>query len=211
MTVSLADKDGNPVLNADTTKLAAASDPANANFGSWTNNGGGTYTATVTSTVAGDKKVTVSFDGGAITADGNDVARFVAGPVDVTNAGTTFTVTEGEKTADGVATHTVTVSLADKDGNPVLNADTTKLTASSDPANTTIGEWVNNGDGSYTATVTSTVAGDKKITVAFDSGSITADGNDVARFTAGAVDVTNAGTKFTVTEGEKAADGVATH
>ncbi|MDR6270528.1 invasin domain 3-containing protein [Arthrobacter russicus] len=211
VTVTLVDKDGNPVLNADTTKLAAVSDPANANFGSWTNNGDGSYTATVTSTIAGDKKITVSFDGGAITADGNDVARFTAGAVDVTNAGTKFTVTEGEKTADGVATHSVTVTLVDKDGNPVLNADTTKLTATSDPANASFGDWVNNGDGSYTATVTSTVAGDKKVTVAFDSGSITADGNDVARFTAGAVDVTNAGTKFTVTEGEKTADGVATH
>ena len=211
VTVTLVDKDGNPVTTADTAKLAAVSDPANTTIGAWTNNGDGTYTATVTSTVAGDKKITTSFDSGSITADGNDVARFVAGPVDVTNPGTKFTVTEGTRIADGTATHTVTVSLADKDGNPVLNADTTKLTASSDPANTTIGEWVNNGDGSYTATVTSTVAGDKKITVAFDSGSITADGNDVARFTAGAVDVTNAGTKFTVTEGEKAADGVATH
>ncbi|MCE3613338.1 hypothetical protein LXJ57_25750, partial [Escherichia coli] len=103
------------------------------------------------------------------------------------------------------------VTLVDKDGNPVLNADVSKLTASSDPANTTIGEWVNNGDGSYTATVTSTVAGAKTITVSFDGAPIKADGNDVARFAAGAVDVTNAGTKFTVTEGEKAADGVATH
>ncbi|MCB8793963.1 Ig-like domain-containing protein, partial [Escherichia coli] len=92
---------------------------------------------------------------GSITADGNDVARFTAGAVDVTNAGTKFTVTEGEKTADGVATHSVTVTLVDKDGNPVLNADVSKLTASSDPANASFGEWVNNGDGTYTATVTS--------------------------------------------------------
>ncbi|MCB8775837.1 hypothetical protein LJD49_29395, partial [Escherichia coli] len=129
----------------------------------------------------------------------------------VTNAGTKFTVTEGNRVADGTAAHTVKVTLVDKDGNPVLNADTTKLAAVSDPANANFGTWVNNGDGTYTATITSTVAGDKTITVSFDSGSITADGNDVARFTAGAVDVTNAGTKFTVTEGEKAADGVATH
>ncbi|MCB8793964.1 Ig-like domain-containing protein, partial [Escherichia coli] len=77
---------------------------------------------------------------------------------DVTNAGTKYTVTEGEKAADGVATHTVTVTLVDKDGNPVLNADASKLVAISTPDGT-LGTWVNNGDGTYTATVTSTVAG----------------------------------------------------
>ncbi|MCW1250715.1 LPXTG cell wall anchor domain-containing protein, partial [Acaricomes phytoseiuli] len=45
-------------------------------------NGDGTYTATVVSTVAGSKAVTVSFDGAAIRADKNTDAVFVAGAVD---------------------------------------------------------------------------------------------------------------------------------
>ena len=207
VTVTLIDKSGSSVLNADVTKFTAASDPANASFGAWTNNGDGTYTATITSTVAGAKTLTTAFDGSTIPVKGNNLARFVAGGVDVTNAGTKFTVTEGARVADGDGTHNVTVTLVDKNGNPVVDADTAKLVAVSDPANATFGSWTNNGDGTYTATITTTVAGDKKITTSFDSGAIKASGNDVARFTAGGVDVNNAGTKFTVTEGEKTADG----
>ncbi|MCW1250675.1 hypothetical protein ODZ83_10930, partial [Acaricomes phytoseiuli] len=170
VTASLADKDGNPVLTANLSKLAGVSDPAaGVTIGDWVSNGDGTYTATVVSTVAGSKAVTVSFDGAAIRADKNTDAVFVAGAVDPSNVNTKYTVTEGAKIADGVEAHTVTASLADKDGNPVPDADLSKLAGVSDPAaGVTIGDWVSNGDGTYTATVVSTVAGSKAVTVSFD-------------------------------------------
>ncbi|MCW1250697.1 Ig-like domain-containing protein, partial [Acaricomes phytoseiuli] len=128
VTASLADKDGNPVPDADLSKLAGVSDPAaGVTIGDWVSNGDGTYTATVVSTVAGSKAVTVSFDGAAIRADKNTDAVFVAGAVDPSNVNTKYTVTEGAKIADGVEAHTVTASLADKDGNPVPDADLSKL------------------------------------------------------------------------------------
>lgn len=146
----------------------------------------------MTSTVAGVKTMTVTVDGEPVKVrpgDGNAHAVFVAGQPDPGHPGVKFTVSGGEKTADGVDAHTVTVSLVDKDGNPVLTADTSKLVGGVDPAGgVTVGAWTNQGDGTYTATVVSTVAGVKAVSVSFDGRVVRGEGNTNAVFVAGAVD-----------------------
>ncbi|WP_211206337.1 invasin domain 3-containing protein, partial [Acaricomes phytoseiuli] len=144
----------------------------------------GVYTATVSSTEEGSKPVSVR-----LTASGTDIwlssngqnsnALFENPPVpDPTNQGTKYTVTEGGKTADGQDAHTITATLVDANGNPVSGADLSKLAGARDPADgVTIGTWTDNGDGTYTAPVTSTSAGSKAITVSFDGTQMRGDNN----------------------------------
>ncbi|QIM15817.1 hypothetical protein G7067_04355 [Leucobacter insecticola] len=208
VTVKLVDEFGNAVPGVE-AKLAAATEDAlgTGEVGDFTETEtAGTYTAEVTSTVVGDKAITVTFDGALVTLDGNDTAVFVAAAVSTANAGTSYVVSPGDQVA-GSGSHTVTVKLADEFGNPVPG-QASKLEASTEDALGAGGvtDVVESGTpGTYTATVTSTVSGDKVMTVLFDGAAVRLDGNGTAVFIAAGVNVSHAGTQYAVSTGEEVA------
>ena len=123
-------------------------------LGSVTDNGDGTYTATQTSsTTAGTATVTGTVNAASITDDAQ--VTFTPGAADP--ATSTITASPTSITADGVTTSTITVQLKDANSND-LTAGGDAVVLSTDLGS--LGSVTDNGDGTYTATLTSsTTAG----------------------------------------------------
>src|SRR5262249_52844407 len=144
----------------------------------------------------------VTFDDDPVTLDGNGVASFIAGGVDVDDPATGFQVSTGTVSVAG-GSHTVTVTLADGEGNPV-SGQAAGLSASPTPGlgSGGITAFTESGTpGTYTPPVPSSSAGAKTITVFFGGDALSASGNAVAAFAAGAVDPGSAATGFQVSTG----------
>lgn len=210
ITVTLADQYGNPIAGHAADLLATTADALGSGAITAFAEAGtaGTYTATVTSSVAGDKAIAVTLSGDDVSLSGNGTATFASGGVDLGNAGTGFAVTTGSASVDG-GSHTVTVTLADAFGNSVSGQAAALAAATS----ADLGSGVVSGfaetatPGTYTATITSTVAGAAPMTVTLDGNAVTATGNPDALFVATDVDLASAGTAYTVTSGEVSVDG----
>ncbi|WP_416443287.1 invasin domain 3-containing protein [Leucobacter sp. HNU] len=149
VTVTLVDAHGNPLQSGGSTVTMSTTAGSLSNV---TDNGDGTYTAILTApTASGTATISFSVDGteGSSTAE----VRFTAGAVDAD--GSTIAVSPAKIPADGTSTSTVTVTLVDAHGNPVTggaHAVTLRTTAG------TLSDVVDNGDGTYTATLTSSKA-----------------------------------------------------
>ncbi|QIM18281.1 hypothetical protein G7066_05755 [Leucobacter coleopterorum] len=206
MTAVLVDEFGNAVSGEETALLATTADGlGSGGITAFTESVvPGTYTAAVTSSVAGNKTLAVALSGEPVLPAGNTIARFVAGGVDTGNPGTTYAVSGGQQTV-GTGAHTITVTLVDAEGNPVpaqaagISADT-----GDDLGDGSISDFTETGTaGTYTASVTSTVSGPKTITVLYGANPVTLAGNDTALFVPGAIDFTNANTNYTVSTGTR--------
>lgn len=140
----------------------------------------GTYKVDVPTDKAGTIPVQFSYKGDLLGPVFNvEVMEKVTGVVDP--KASYFTVTEGNKIADGHDAHTVTVTLVDKAGNPLPG----QKVEISEPENLMVSKVKDNGDGTYTAELTTTVAGAYPITVSVGGVNILAKGNDTAHFVAG--------------------------
>ncbi|QIM15348.1 DUF11 domain-containing protein [Leucobacter insecticola] len=217
VTVQLADADGNPIRNAQLTPTSDKS-LGDGGFGSFVEDTDdpGTYTATISSTIAGDMTISVALNGvGPVNArGGNTVAKFEAAEVDLTDLGTGFSVTTGPQSTDD-GSHTATILLNDEYGNPVtLTADelATLIAVAMPSAGVTVSEVEADAAtaGKYTATITSTKTGDKQVSVTLGGQTVVARGNDIAAFTHGGPAVTNGATSFEVSTGDAVA-GSETH
>lgn len=142
-----------------------------------TNNGDGTYTAQLTSTTLA-QNATVSFavddSAGSATAG----VTFEPGPVDL--ATSTIAAVPTSITADGVSTSAVTVSLRDAAGNLRVGAETVEILSTLG----TVGATTDNGDGTYSAVLTSATA-NGVATVSFEYGGVSA-GETTVEFISGA-------------------------
>ncbi|MEZ5506034.1 MAG: Ig-like domain-containing protein [Gammaproteobacteria bacterium] len=198
ITVQLIDANGNSLASGgDTVVLNTTA----GSLGSVTDNGNGTYSATLTSSVtAGTATVTGTVNGNAITD--NAVVSFVPGAA----AGATSTISTSSASivADGVTTAAITVQLIDANGNSLTSGgDTVVLNTTAG----TLGSVTDNGNGSYSATLTSSVtAGTATVTGTVNSNPIT--DNAVVSFVPGAA----AGATSTISTSSASivADGVTT-
>jgi outer membrane murein-binding lipoprotein Lpp len=128
-------------------------------LGSVTDNSNGTYTATFTSaTTTGTATITGTVNAAAIT--NTETVTLIPGAAD----GTTSLITAAPTTivADGVETSTITVQLKDAFSNLLISGgDTVVLTTDLG----TMGSVTDNGDGTYTAILTSaTTTGTSTVT-----------------------------------------------
>ena len=96
---------------------------------------------------------------------------FTVGTADPTNGNTTLVAAPTSVVADGSTTSSVTVTLADASGNLLTASGGTVALSSTGSA--TIGAVTDNGDGTYTATVTNTVAESVTISGTLDGAAIT--------------------------------------
>ncbi|WP_344028020.1 Ig-like domain-containing protein [Leucobacter iarius] len=149
VTVTLFDAHGNRLTAGGSTVALATTA---GTLSTVTDNGDGTYTATLTApTASGTSTISFSVDG-TESAETATVA-FVAGAVDADAS--TIAVKPAKIPADGKSTSIVTVTLVDAHGNPVTGGGhkvTMRTTAG------TLSDVVDNGDGTYTATLTAAKA-----------------------------------------------------
>jgi hypothetical protein len=147
ITVTVKDANSNLVTNASVSLDQTGS----SYISSVTDNGDGTYTFDVTSTIVEKVTYTATADGVVITQTAD--VDFTAVPPPVPDAGTsTVTVSPASVAANGIAKATVTVTVNDASSNPITNAAVSLAQTGS----STIGIVSNHGDGTYTVEVAST-------------------------------------------------------
>jgi adhesin/invasin len=112
----------------------------------------GTYTAVLTSTMAGQAIITGELDGNPI-AD-NAIVTFRAGPPAPGSA--TISAAPDSAPADGASPVTITVRLLDANGNPLTASGGTVVLGATLGSLSTV---TDHDDGTYTATLTSSQAG----------------------------------------------------
>ncbi|MFS4494852.1 invasin domain 3-containing protein [Maribacter sp. 2308TA10-17] len=151
--IRLADTNGN-ALTASGGSIVIMS-TGNAQVISVVDNGDGTYTAMVSNTTAETVTLTGELNGVALTDEALVVFEPDNANPDVYNTNTTITTT-GTVPADGLTNSTITVQLADANGN-LLTASGGTVTLATTSATAMISSVVDNGDGTYTATVNNTV------------------------------------------------------
>jgi len=131
-----------------------ASPGGNATISSITDNNNGSYTATITSTVAETVYVHGSLNGTQATGFSSvGWITFVAGPAAISNS--IVTVSAASISADSASASTVTVQTIDAQGN--------YLTTGGDPVavsvdgSASVSNFTDHGNGTYTATITNSV------------------------------------------------------
>jgi hypothetical protein len=157
VTVNIADSNGD-LLTASAGTVALVSSSSSTTISSVTDNSDGSYTATVSDTVAGTVTISGTLNDAAIT----DTAEIVfeadttgtAADPDPTSANTTIEASATELVNDTL-TSTVTVQIADTNGDLLTTSGGTVTLATTGSA--TVSDVTDNEDGTYTATVTNTV------------------------------------------------------
>ncbi len=161
VTVKIADTAGKPFTKSAGTVVLASTGAAT--LSAVTDNKDGSYSATVTNTVAETVTISGTLKDVAITDTAEiifEATAVVAGDPDPTNVNTTIDATASALVED-VSTSTVTVQLADADG--VLLAISGGTVALTVTGSANVSEVTDNADGTYTATVTNAV--EENITV----------------------------------------------
>src|SRR5690606_36396685 len=124
-------------------------------------NGDGTYTATLTSATSGTATITAYLGTDKI---GRATCRARVGiTAGAAEAGTSTVAADpaADVTADGTAASTITVTIRDADNN-IRTGGGDDVFLSTDLG--TLGAVVDNGDGTYTATLVSTTSGTATVT-----------------------------------------------
>ena len=167
ITVQAKDANGNNLAAGGDAVVLATTLGA---LGAVADNNDGTYTATLTAgVVAGTATITGTINGAAITDDA-DVAFNVGAAAAAT---TTITANPIAITADGQSTSTITVQAKDANGNNLAAGGDAVVLATTLGA---LGAVADNGDGTYTATLTSAnQVGDATITGTINGAAITDD------------------------------------
>ncbi|PCK04618.1 MAG: hypothetical protein COA42_19015, partial [Alteromonadaceae bacterium] len=150
ITVQTVDFQGNNLIVGGETIALAQNGSATISI--VVDNGNGTYTATISDTVSEAITITGTLNTVAITDTA--AVTFTQGAAIATN--TTISVASGSVTTDGGTTTVVTVQTVDTQGNNITTGGDTIVLNQTDSA--TIGTISDNGDGTYTATISGTVA-----------------------------------------------------
>ncbi|PKB91571.1 hypothetical protein A8A01_00225 [Ewingella americana] len=158
-TVQLTLKDGNnnPV---DGLTVAFNSDLANSSVGTVSNPGNGIYTATLTGTTAGTTNITTTIDGNPFGVTATSVT-LTADKDNLSAANSTLVGNPVSIVADGTTPSTIKLTLKDMNNNPVNGLT---VTFNSSLPNSSVGGVTDHNDGTYTASLTGTTAGDSSIT-----------------------------------------------
>ncbi len=176
ITVQLKDANGNNLTSGgDTVALSTTAGTLDL----FTDNNNGTYSATLTSsTIAGTATITGTVNAASMTD--NATVSFSSGAAD--GSSSLITASPTEITADGSSTSTITVQLKDANGNNLTSGgDAVALSTTAG----TLGSVNNNGDGTYSAILTSsTTAGTATISGTLNAANMT--DNATVSFSVGA-------------------------
>jgi uncharacterized Zn ribbon protein len=171
LTVQAKDANGNN-LTAGGSTVTITQQSGTGSIGSVTDNGDGSYTATVTAPTATGSGVFVATLGGQPVKSGTGSqtqATVTYVPGAGAGAQSSISANPHSITADGSSTSTVTVTVDDAYGNPTAGGDAVVLHTDLG----SLGSVTDNGDGTYTATLTSsTTVGTAHITGTVNSETI---------------------------------------
>lgn len=199
VTVTLLDLNGNPVGQGASTVTMFTSA---GSLGPVTSGAGGTYTAVFTApTSTTPPSATIGFTVDGAEAANTATVAFAAGVPSA--AASEIEATPGTATADGVDPSTVTVTLRDANGNLVTDAGPVVTVTTTRGFLTTVDD---NGDGTYTATLTSTEAGPATVGFTVENGGTGP--TTTVTFLPGEADATQS--QIAATPTQIAADGVST-
>jgi adhesin/invasin len=155
ITVQLKDQYGNNLTSSGGTVTLATN---NGSLSNVTDNNNGTYTAVLTSgTAVGMATITGAINTKTITD--NEMVSFIPGPADKNNS--IINVSPDTVTADGSSKITITVQLIDANNNNLTSSGGTVTLVST---RGTVGVVIDNNNGTYTASLTSTSAGSGLVT-----------------------------------------------
>jgi adhesin/invasin len=173
-TVTLAAKDasGNALTTGGSTVVfALGAGTGQGTFGPVTDNGNGTYTATLTGTTAGTNTITATLNGTAVTTTAPTITITAgAGPVDL--AQSLVSLSPSSFAVGG----TSTVTLTAKDANGVAattGGSTVLFSLGAGTGQGTFSTVIDNGNGTYTATLTGTTAGANTVTATLGGQAVT--------------------------------------
>jgi adhesin/invasin len=166
ITVQLRDSLDNPLTTGGATVTLSTTAGALSGV---TDNGNGTYTASLTSaTTPGSATVSGTVNGSSI--DDTAVVMFT-GPGPASGATSLISASPTSIPADGSSTSTITVELRDASGTPLTSGGDNVLLSTTAG---TLGSVSDNGNGTYTATLTaSTTGGSATISGTVNGGAIT--------------------------------------
>ena len=166
VTVQAEDTNGNDETSGGDTVLLSSTAGSLTGV---TDMGDGTYTATLTSsTTSGTADVSGTIDGNPITS-GDALVTFAPGAA--SGATSTISASPGSIAADGSSTSTITVQAEDANGNDETSGGDTVLLSSTAGSLTGVTDV---GDGTYTATLTSsTTSGTADVSGTIDGNAIT--------------------------------------
>ena len=151
ITVTLVDGTGAPTTGGEAVTLTSSS--ASSVPSAAIDNSDGTYTFTASNTVA--ETVTYTAVLNDVKSTNTATVGFIAGAADATTS--TVTASPTEVLNDGAALATITVTLADANGNLLTTGGDT-VTMNADSGTVVIDSTdADNGDGTYTFTATNTV------------------------------------------------------
>lgn len=179
ITVQAYDEDGNPVTSGGNTVVL--SQDSNANISAITDNGDGTYTASITNNTPEIITITGSIDG--VPIPDNAVVTFTPGAA--SGANSTITSSSNSVTTDGGATATLTLQAIDAQGN-LLTSSGGEVLITTNSLTANLSAIVDNNDGTYTATISNTLAENVTISASIAGISISS-GDPIIRFTLGAL------------------------
>jgi hypothetical protein len=178
LTVRAKDAFGNS-LTSGGSMVTITKQTGTGSIGSVSDNGDGTYTATVTAPTATGSGVFVATLGGQPVKSGTgsqtqSTVTYVPGPADASQS--TLTPTSASITANGAATQVLTVTAKDAFGNSLTSGGST-VTITKQSGTGSIGSVTDNGNGTYTATVTAPTATGSGVFVATLGGQPVKSGN----------------------------------
>ncbi|WP_395756041.1 Ig-like domain-containing protein [Edwardsiella ictaluri] len=157
LTLTLKDGNGNPV---DGQTVTFSSTLANTTFGSVTDNHDGTYSAELAGTKVGTTSIGVQV-GGVTFAVAPVTILLTPGPVSATSS--LLSSSTNTILSDGTQTATLTYIARDTYGNAIDNLTLTSSVTGTIASDVALSGWTNTGDGLYTATISSHVAGSVSI------------------------------------------------
>ncbi|KQN98845.1 hypothetical protein ASF12_18785 [Paenibacillus sp. Leaf72] len=176
ISVKLKDAQGNALTSGGAVVTIAST---RGNVGSVTDNGDGTYSATLTaSTTVGTATVSATVGGQSITSTVS--VQFVAGAA--STATSTVEVADASLTADGTSQTTISVKLKDAQGN-ILTSGGAAVTIAATKG--TVSPVTDNGDGTYSATLTASATIDSATVSATVGGQLIAS-TAIVQFVVGA-------------------------
>lgn len=164
----------------------------------------------LSSTTAGTVAVTAKVNGAAIVNGSPATVHFVAGPPDVTRAGTKMYISRNGRVANGTDYDQVTVVVVDANNNPVLGAIIDFTITSGSATFTGSTSVTTNSAGIAVINLTSLVAGVNYIKATVNGIPIINGSPVLALFVADAPSVSNPQTTLTVTTNNATANGTAT-
>ncbi len=169
VTLTAKDASGNPLTTGGATVLFSLSTGVGqGTFGTVTDNGDGTYSATFTGTTAGTNTITTTLNGQAVTTTAPTIT--VVAPADPTQS----VVSLAPTSIPTGSTSTVTLTTKDASGNPLtVGGSTVVFSLGVGTAQGTFGTVTDNGDGTYSASFTGTTTGTNTVTATINGQAVT--------------------------------------